>query len=94
MSIDITHNPDEQRFEATIDGQLGVLMYQRSGNRIAFTHTQVPAPLRGQGVGGALAKSALDFASENQLQVLPLCSFVADYIERNPKYGSLLCPNS
>jgi len=89
-TIDIRHNPGEQRFETTINGQLAVLLYQRSGNRIAFTHTQVPPDLRGQGIGGALAKSALDYASENQLQVLPFCSFVADYIERNPKYLSLL----
>jgi hypothetical protein len=90
MTIDIRHNPDEQRFEAAIDGQLAVLLYQRSGNRIAFTHTQVPTEFRGQGIGGALAKAALDYASENQLQVLPFCSFVADYIERNPEYRGLL----
>ena len=89
-TIDIRHNPGEQRFETTINGQLAVLLYQRSGNRIAFTHTQVPPDLRGQGIGGALAKSALDYAGENQLLVLPFCSFVADYIERNPKYLSLL----
>jgi predicted GNAT family acetyltransferase len=87
---DILHNPDEQRFESDINGSLAVLLYQREGQRIAFTHTQVPPQARNQGIGGALARAALDYAAAEQLQVLPLCSFIADFIDRNPQYRRLL----
>jgi hypothetical protein len=87
---DILHNPDELRFESNINGSLAVLLYQRDGQRIALTHTQVPPQARNQGIGSALAKAALDYAAAEQLQVLPLCSFIADYINRNPQYRRLL----
>jgi predicted GNAT family acetyltransferase len=87
---DIRHNVERHRFEATIGGRLAVLDYQENGNRIVFTHTEVPSELRGQGFGGALAKVALDYAAQQQLQVIPACSFIAAYVARNSQYEHLL----
>ena len=69
----VRDNPDESRFEATVDGQLAIAEYVRQGDTIIFTHTFVPEALRGQGVGDQLARHALDQAREQGLKVVPQC---------------------
>lgn len=72
------------------DGQ-AVLDYRMpSANVIEFTHTFVPEDRRGQGVGEGLAKAGLDYARQHQLQVIPTCPFVADYLEKHSEYADLI----
>ena len=44
-NIDVTHNPEEHRFELSVDGHLAVLDYMLTGNIIIFLHTEVPPDL-------------------------------------------------
>lgn len=87
----VADNPDQSRFEATLDGQLmAVAEYQRSKTRITFTHTIVAEAAEGKGVGGKLIKFALDRARADGLAVRPLCPFVQSYLRRHPEYGDLV----
>ena len=88
----ITDNPDAGRFEARIAGQLAVAAYRRSGDRIIFTHTEVPDALEGHGIAGKLVRTALDAARADQLKVVPLCEFVTSYIRRHQEYVDLVDP--
>lgn len=90
--ISVLNNPDRKRFEAKVNGHLAVAEYILSTTRIIFTHTEVPSALEGQGVGAALARAGLDYARANNLRVMPLCPFIAAYMENNPEYGDLLMP--
>jgi predicted GNAT family acetyltransferase len=87
--VTVTDNPSASRFEARVDGLLAVAEYRRQGNRIAFTHTEVPDAIEGRGVGSALARAALDRARAEGWEVVPLCPFIADFIKRNPEYSEL-----
>jgi predicted GNAT family acetyltransferase len=87
--LDIAHNEAEHRFEIWIDDQLSKLDYMRDGNTIVMTHVGVHPDHRGQGVGGRLTEVALDYAKANSLRVIPMCSYVAAYIRRNPEYAEL-----
>lgn len=89
-SLEVTNNPGEQRFEARVDGQVAVVEYQRMGDTIAYVHTGVPEALRGRGIADGLARAALEYARDERLEVLPLCPFVAGYIERHPEFRSLV----
>ena len=82
----VVDNVDDQKFELVIDGHTAFAAYQRDGNAIVFTHTEVPPELQGQGVGGALARGALDAARAEGAEVIPLCPFIASYIRRHPEY--------
>ena len=86
----ITHRPEAQRFETTINGQTGYISYQERDNTLIYDHTIVPQSLGGRGVGSALVKRALDFAHEHDKKVIPQCSFVSAYIKKHPKYQDLL----
>lgn len=88
--VEVRHNEAASRFEAEVDGHLGVAEYRRDGQRIAFTHTEVPEELEGRGVAGQIVRVALDYARDQNLEVLPRCRFVAAYIRRHPEYQSLV----
>lgn len=88
--IAVRDNPTRGRFEATVAGHLAVAEYQREGDTIIFTHTEVPETLRGQGVGEQIARYALDQAREQGLRVVPQCPFIAAFIRRHSEYQSLV----
>ena len=92
-SLEVTNNKAESRFEVQIEGHLAVVDYFLSGESIIFTHTGVPDALGGQGVGSKLAKTALEYAQEEELWVVPKCPFVRAYIKRHSEYRSLVPPD-
>lgn len=87
--MDVTQNEAEARFEMDVDGDVAVLDYRREGNTLVLKHTEVPPTARGKGIGGALAKFALDYARAEKLKVVPRCPFVASYLERHAQYADL-----
>ncbi len=91
--VTVSNNEAEQRYEAHIDGRLAVIAYQRRGDRIVYTHTEVPAELEGRGIAGKMAHVALEDARAQRLTVVPRCPFVASYIRRHPEYQSLVSPD-
>jgi predicted GNAT family acetyltransferase/glutaredoxin len=79
------------RYELLLDGRrIGLLAYHRRKNRIALTHTEVAPACEGRGFGSRLAAAALDDAREQGLAVMPLCPFIAGYIDRHPEYRDLV----
>ncbi|MEW6286875.1 MAG: GNAT family N-acetyltransferase [Chloroflexota bacterium] len=88
-SLQIVHNPAEQRFETVIEGKLCKLDYLQDGNRFVITHVGVHPSLRGQGIAGKIVEAALQYARQNSLRVIPMCSYAAAYIRRHPEYADL-----
>ena len=86
----VRHEPEQSRYSARVDGALAVAEYQRRGNTIAFTHTEVPPEIEGRGVASAIARRALDDARAEGSRVLPRCAFFAKYMEDHPEYNDLL----
>lgn len=88
----ITHNPELSRFEAHLDGQLaGFAEYQQTHELWVFTHTEVDRVFEGRGVGGALARGALDLVrADGTRSVLPICPFIKAWIDRHPDYADLV----
>lgn len=72
-------------------GYLEYRLQQIGGDNVAdFYHTFTSPGYRGQGVGAAAVKSALDWARENHLRVTPSCSYVSSFLEKHREYTSLL----
>jgi uncharacterized protein len=87
--LEIKNNPAENRFETWIDGELSKLDYIEDGDTIVMTHIGVHPQHRGGGVAGRITQSALEYAKEKSLRVIPMCSYIAAYIRRNPQYVEL-----
>jgi len=93
VQVQVSDNPDEQRYEVFVDGVLGgFAQYRLRPGRIVFTHTEVDDAYEGHGVGGTLIRTALDDARARGLRVTPLCPFVRAYIEDHPDYQDLVEP--
>ncbi len=88
----VTRNEDEHRWEARIGDELaGFAAYQLTDELVVFTHTEVEPAFEGRGVGGALARHALDeVAEEGTRKVMPLCPFIKAWIARHPDYRPLV----
>ena len=88
--LSVEHNAEARRFEIHYGDEMARLEYHLRGPTIVYTHTVVPLVLEGHGIAGRLAREALDYARNSGLSVLPLCPYVADYIERHPEYEDLV----
>jgi predicted GNAT family acetyltransferase len=88
-TIEIRNNEAENRFEATINGYPAKLDYLLDRDTFVITHVGVHPELRGQGVAGHITKFALEYAKSRSLRVIPMCSYAAAYIHRNPQYIEL-----
>ncbi|ATC63155.1 GNAT family N-acetyltransferase [Nibricoccus aquaticus] len=81
----IAHEPAASRFIARLPEGDSVVEYSLTGDAVVFTHTLVPAALRGRGIAEALVRAALAWASGENLHVGATCSYVARFIERHPE---------
>lgn len=85
-----TNNEPQNQFELHIDGHIAFAEYACEGNKIYLTHTEVPKAIEGQGYGSELVKKALQYIKKNHLTLIPLCSFVAHYVNNHPEWQSIL----
>ena len=87
--------PEADRYEIR-DGDrlLGLAAYQRRGDQVVFTHTEVDPQAEGSGLGGKLVRAALDDVRGRGGRVVAQCSFVRGWIERHPEYGDLVAHDS
>jgi len=81
----VRDNTAASRFEIDIDGQIAFLDYKRTGNELAILHTEVPMPLRHQGLGTLLAKTAIATARADGMRLKVLCPFVQAYRRKYPE---------
>jgi predicted GNAT family acetyltransferase len=89
--IVVTDAPERKRFEVTVDSELaGSLVYRVKGGLLALIHTEVDVRFESHGLGGRLARFALDQAHERHLAVLPFCPFVNDWMKRHREYVDLV----
>lgn len=91
METRVVDNPDRSRFEILVDGRpAGFADYVVTNGVLTLPHTVVDPAYGGRGVGSILVGEVLDVARQRDLLVRPLCSFVADYIAKNPEYADLV----
>ena len=89
-AVTVEENAAAQRFEAHVGQYLAFAEYQRDGETIIFTHTEVPTAIEGHGIASALAHTALEHAQAHYLTVIPQCPFFASYIRRHSQFASLV----
>lgn len=89
--VEVADAPDRGRYQARLHGEVvGFAAYRLSDDVITFTHTEVDDEFEGQGIGGRLARGALDDARARSLRVRPQCPFIRSWIERHPDYADLV----
>ncbi len=92
MDSQVQQEKTFHRFAVHLDGATALLAYKQEGDTLYLVHTEVPAAMEGKGIGGQLAKAALNYARENRLKVVARCPFVVSYLQRHPEYQDLVAP--
>ncbi len=70
--------------------QTAFLSYRHVGGSLTLDHTEVPPELEGRGIASKLTRTALDYAREQGLQVVPICPYVSTYLKKHSEYLDLL----
>jgi predicted GNAT family acetyltransferase len=82
---------DRNRFYKTVEGlncELEYIFYD--DNTINFFHTYVPETLRGRGIAMEIIREGVDFAVAHKYKIIPSCSAVRKFMDRNPKYREFI----
>lgn len=84
-------NKEKKQYEFHIGEYMPKIEYIKSETgEIYLTHTEVPVALEGQGIGSQLIKKALGDIKSQGLRLVPLCPFVAGYIQKHPEWRSIV----
>ena len=94
METTVRDNPEENRYEIR-DGDrvLGLAAYERRGDTVVFTHTEVDPDAGQEGLGSTLVRAALDDVRSKGGSVVPVCPFVRGWIDRHQDYSDLVAPS-
>lgn len=88
----VTHNPEQRRYEITVDGQMaGFSEYldtraDGTPQRILY-HTEIGDDFGGQGLASTLTREAIGQAVAEGLRVVPMCPYVAKWVERHDDHA-------
>ncbi|MFH5883952.1 GNAT family N-acetyltransferase [Halalkalibaculum sp. DA3122] len=67
------------------------ITYSKAGDtKIIIDHTEVSDELRGENIGKRLVEHTVNYARENNLNVIPLCPFAKSIIERDKSLQDVL----
>lgn len=89
--ITVADHPGRHRYEIEVDGaRAGFASYRSQPGTVVFLHTEIDPAYEGRGLGGRLARAALDDVRAKGLTTTPLCPFIAHYIETHQEYADLV----
>ena len=92
-SLELSINPTAQRYEAKQGGNVvAFIEYRDDSSARSLTHTKVNENLEGQGIGSQLVKFALEEIKSSGSSLVPMCPFVATYVQRHREYAELVAP--
>ncbi|MEY9845824.1 GNAT family N-acetyltransferase [Streptacidiphilus sp. MAP5-3] len=85
--VTVADAPGAQRFEARIEGELvGFTSYVRNDDRVIYQHTVVGPAYEGLGIGGLLARTAVEDGRRRGIKVQVTCPFIKAWLTRHPEY--------
>ncbi|WP_449601809.1 GNAT family N-acetyltransferase [Paenibacillus sp. Marseille-Q9583] len=85
------------RFFVANDGKdLAEITYSldKDAGELVIDHTCVSEELRGQGTGEELVRAVVDKARNENLKIVPVCSYAAHQFEKHPEYKDVLSGNT
>lgn len=88
----VVHEESNSRFVIEVDGnEAGFAEYKNVGDDVReFHHTVVNPDYRGQGLSKPLIMEALESTREAGYSVIPTCSAVEGFIEKNPDFQDMV----
>lgn len=87
----ITHDPENQCYLIALEGDaVAKVSYEKKGHILDVISTRIPDELQGKGYGKVMMEAFLSEMKTSELLIVPVCSYVVHYINRNPQWQVLL----
>lgn len=94
MALEISHEKEGSTgvFNLIADFEpSGELVYHREDpNKMVIEHTAVAETLSGKGAGKKLLEAAISYAREENLKIIPRCSYAAAMFKRTKDWDDVL----
>ena len=90
METEVIHEKENERFVIYVEGNEVYVEYKMRNDKIDLNHTFTHPALRGKGLAAHVVRAALEFAKENNMRVIPTCSYVQSFIAKNDEYKELV----
>ena len=90
MKPEVIHEKENDRFIIYSEGKESFIEYRINDDEINLYHTYTDPGLRGKGLAALVVRAAFEYAKENNLKVVPTCSYVQAFIKRNDEYSELI----
>lgn len=91
--MEIKHLEDQRLFVLYSDtgAPMGEIAYTPRGGELHATHTRVFPEYEGQGLAAKLLDALADYARQQQLTIVPVCSYVVHAFAKYPaKYADVM----
>lgn len=89
-AIQVVKNDEAGQFEVRLGDETAFAEFRMVQGGMILPHTVVPEAFEGKGVASALARTALGYAREHGLKVIPTCTFMAGYIRKHPEWHDIV----
>ena len=87
--ITVLRNDETSRYEIRSDDILaGFAEFDRRPGAMRFLHTEIDPAFQGQGLAGRLAAFVLADAAASGEAIVPLCPYIATYLETHEIEGA------
>ncbi|MBF6182849.1 GNAT family N-acetyltransferase [Nocardia otitidiscaviarum] len=82
-----------EQFDIEVDGErAGLAAYVDTGDQRIFYHTELDDRFSGRGLGSVLIHAALTETRKEGKRIVPVCPFVAHFVEKHHDFDDLLDP--
>ncbi len=87
----LVNDTQNQEYRVALEGDcFAVAKYSLQGEVMEIYSTRVPDELQGKGYGKVMMETILPDIEKQGFRVIPTCSYVAHYLNRNAQWQHLL----
>ncbi len=91
MDLEVKHDIQNQKFFILVEGREAYLRYIiGDNNSMNMIKTYVPPDLRNKGIAAKVVLKGMQYARENNLNVIPTCSYVETFLKRHKEFRDLV----
>ena len=85
-------NVPNGRFDLVVGGNTAAEMFVHFAgfNRLVIDHTEVLPGNNGKGYGKKLVASAVEYARENKMRIVPVCPYARSVFDKTNEYNDVL----
>lgn len=92
-SAQIKVSTQDDEYTIAVEGKtVGFAAFADRGNERVFYHTEIDPEFGGRGLATILVEEALDATRADGKRIVPVCSMVANVIEKHPEFADITDP--